>query len=115
MTTATLESIEVPTALFDLPPGCYALTVEDNRFIDALLAPGDTLFVRPIEETPADGDLILCEVIGRGAFVRRWQRTKEWVSLFRYDGLGCDAVPLVAVTVKGKVVGMVRWPNGRDE
>jgi len=113
-TPQTLETIEVPATLVELDPGCFSLRVEDFSFIDALLAPGDLVFLRPCPR-PAEGDLVLCEVAGRGRMVRRWQPVGLWVNLVQVNGDGADACPQSAVTVRGKVVGMVRWPNGEPQ
>ena len=99
------ESLAVPDIL--APAGeAYVLRVRGDSMIEAHIADGDFVVIRP-QETARDGDIVVAQVEENAVTLKRFFREKDRV---RLQPANPDYAPQFypSVRIQGKLIGVIR-------
>jgi repressor LexA len=108
----TVESLDLANVA--LPPRSYALRVCGDSMIEAHIADGDFVFLRPVAEPKQlkNGTIVAARVEGYGTTLKHFYRQGEVVTLkpanSKYTPI---EVPAMQVDVQGSLVGVWREYN----
>jgi len=99
------ESVSVPDLL--APGGdAYVLRVRGDSMVDAHIADGDYVVIRP-QETARDGDIVVAQVEENAVTLKRFFKEKNRV---RLQPANADYAPQFYpdVRIQGKLIGVIR-------
>ncbi|MFM2064099.1 MAG: hypothetical protein RLZZ507_3770 [Cyanobacteriota bacterium] len=108
--TDAVEHLDL--ANLSLPPQSYALRVAGDSMIEDLIADGDVVFLRPVQEPNQlkNGTIVAARVEGHGTTLKRFYLQEDMVTLkpanSQYQPI---EVPAMQVQVQGSLVGV--WRN----
>ncbi|MEB3212432.1 MAG: transcriptional repressor LexA [Leptolyngbyaceae bacterium] len=111
----TEESDRLNITGLQLRPQDYALRVSGDSMIDAMIADGDIVIMRPVSEPDRvkNGVIVAARVEGHGNTLKYFYREKNQVRLIaanpKYDPIEADAVD---VMLQGTLVGVWRDYGG---
>ena len=99
------ETLAVPDIL--APAGdAYVLRVRGDSMIEAHIADGDFVVIRP-QETARDGDIIVAQVEDNAVTLKRFFREKDHVRLQPANPAYAPQV-YPSVRIQGKLIGVIR-------
>jgi repressor LexA len=107
----TDESERLDISGLVLQPDCYALRVNGDSMIEALIAPGDYVIMRPVpaQDRVKDGTIVAAWVEGLGSTLKRLYRESDKIRLepanSNYQPI---RVPANQLQVQGALVGVWR-------
>lgn len=103
-----VDSVEIPTSLVSNSSEVFGLRVKGESMIDALVADGDLVLLEQAD-IPKEGDMVAAEVSDLGVTLKHFHMSNGVVTLQPANN---DMDPITApadqVTVRGKVIGVVR-------
>ena len=110
--TDAVENLDISN--LSLPPQTYALRVTGDSMIEDLIAEGDVVFLRPVEEPNhlRNGTIVAARVDGYGNTLKRFYRQGDQVTLKpanpKYNPIEVNAIQ---VQVQGSLVAVWRSYN----
>ncbi len=110
--TEAVENLDISN--LSLPPQTYALRVTGDSMIEDLIAEGDLVFLRPVEEPNhlRNGTIVAARVDGYGNTLKRFYRQGDQVTLKpanpKYNPIEVNAIQ---VQVQGSLVAVWRSYN----
>ncbi len=110
--TEAVENLDISN--LSLPPQTYALRVTGDSMIEDLIAEGDVVFLRPVEEPNhlRNGTIVAARVDGYGNTLKRFYRQGDQVTLKpanpKYNPIEVNAIQ---VQVQGSLVAVWRSYN----
>ncbi len=101
-------SVAVPGQMLNGSSDHYALEVKGDSMIDAGINDGDVVVIRETSSA-RDGDIVVAQVEGYEATLKRYRRRGDTVVLEAANpAYEPRVLPLGAVAVQGKLVGLIR-------
>jgi len=106
--TDAIDNVELPASLVPNSSEVFGLRVKGESMIDALVADGDLVLLEQAD-IPRDGDMVAAEVFDRGITLKHFHMANGLVTLQPANSAMDPIIaPADQVTVRGKVVGVVR-------
>jgi repressor LexA len=104
----TPPPVAVPSQMIRGQAGHYALEVKGDSMIDAGINDGDVVVIRETSHAD-DGDIVVAQIEGYEATLKRFRRKGDTVVLEAANpAYEPRVLPMGAVSVQGRLVGLIR-------